>query len=132
MRQRRWIELLKDYDYQILYHLEKANVVTDALSRKSIGSLAHVAEQKKEIVKELCKLFSEGLSLEMPKTQPMIIQFWVRSKLIDEIRAAQTVDLEFQKYIDKVRKGQEKKFRISNDMLMLDNRVYVPNVNNLR
>ena len=95
-------------------------------------SLTHVAKQKKEMVKELCKLFSEGLSLEMPETQPMIAQFWVRSKLIDEIRAAQITDPEFQKYIDRVRKGQEKKFRISNKMLMLDNRVCVPNVNNLR
>ena len=84
------------------------------------------------MVKELCKLFSEGLSLEMIKTQPMIAQFWVRSKLIDEIRAAQIIDLEFKKYIDRVRKGQEKKFRISNEMLMLDNRVCVPNVSNLR
>ena len=75
MRQRRWIELLKDYDCQILYHPGKANVVADALSRKSMGSLAHVAEQKKEMVKELCKLFSEGLSLEMTETQPMIAQF---------------------------------------------------------
>ena len=68
MRQRRWIELLKDYDCQILYHPKKANVVADALSRKSMESLAHVAEQKKEMVKELCKLFSEGLSLEMIET----------------------------------------------------------------
>nr|GEY50187.1 reverse transcriptase domain-containing protein [Tanacetum cinerariifolium] len=34
MRQRRWIELLSDYDYVIRYHLGKANVVADALSRK--------------------------------------------------------------------------------------------------
>ncbi|KAD7116959.1 hypothetical protein E3N88_04227 [Mikania micrantha] len=34
MRQRRWIELLKDYDCEILYHPGKANVVADALSRK--------------------------------------------------------------------------------------------------
>ena len=41
LRQRRWVELLKDYDCQILYHPGKANVVADALSRKSMGSLAH-------------------------------------------------------------------------------------------
>nr|GFB60936.1 putative reverse transcriptase domain-containing protein [Tanacetum cinerariifolium] len=35
MRQRRWLELLKDYDTNIQYHPGKANVVTDALSRKS-------------------------------------------------------------------------------------------------
>nr|GEY25612.1 putative reverse transcriptase domain-containing protein [Tanacetum cinerariifolium] len=34
MRQRRWLELLSDYDYEILYHPGKANVVADALSRK--------------------------------------------------------------------------------------------------
>ncbi|GJR90196.1 putative reverse transcriptase domain-containing protein [Tanacetum coccineum] len=34
MRQRRWIELLSDYDYVIRYHPEKANVVADALSMK--------------------------------------------------------------------------------------------------
>ncbi|GJX00439.1 putative reverse transcriptase domain-containing protein [Tanacetum coccineum] len=34
MRQRRWIELLSDYECEIKYHLGKANVVADALSRK--------------------------------------------------------------------------------------------------
>ncbi|GKF59932.1 putative reverse transcriptase domain-containing protein, partial [Tanacetum coccineum] len=34
MRQRRWLELLSDYDYDIRYHRGKANVVADALSRK--------------------------------------------------------------------------------------------------
>ncbi|GJS97789.1 putative reverse transcriptase domain-containing protein [Tanacetum coccineum] len=34
MRQRRWLELLSDYDYEIRYHPRKANVVADALSRK--------------------------------------------------------------------------------------------------
>nr|GFB69819.1 putative reverse transcriptase domain-containing protein [Tanacetum cinerariifolium] len=34
MRQRRWLELLSDYDCEIHYHLKKANVIVDALSRK--------------------------------------------------------------------------------------------------
>ncbi|GKA42634.1 putative reverse transcriptase domain-containing protein [Tanacetum coccineum] len=34
MRQRYWLELLADYDYEIRYHPRKANVVADALSRK--------------------------------------------------------------------------------------------------
>nr|KYP56341.1 Retrovirus-related Pol polyprotein from transposon 17.6 [Cajanus cajan] len=36
MRQRRWMEFLKDYDFQLMYHPGKANVVANALSRKSI------------------------------------------------------------------------------------------------
>ena len=35
MRQRRWLELIKDYNLEVHYHLRKANVVADALSRKS-------------------------------------------------------------------------------------------------
>jgi hypothetical protein len=35
MRQRRWLELIKDYELDIHYHSGKANMVADALSRKS-------------------------------------------------------------------------------------------------
>jgi hypothetical protein len=35
MRQRRWLELIKDYDLEVHYHPRKANVVVDALSWKS-------------------------------------------------------------------------------------------------
>ncbi|XP_021974974.1 uncharacterized protein LOC110870083 [Helianthus annuus] len=35
MRQRRWLETVKDYDCEIHYHPEKANVVANALSRKA-------------------------------------------------------------------------------------------------
>ena len=43
MRQRRWMEYLEDYDFTLHYHLGKANVVADALNRKSRGVLASVA-----------------------------------------------------------------------------------------
>ena len=40
LRQRRWLELFKDYDCIVDYHLGKANVVVDALSRKTIFVLS--------------------------------------------------------------------------------------------
>ena len=53
LRQRRWMELLKDYDCTILYHPGKANMVADALSRKSMGSLSHVKGERRSLGKEL-------------------------------------------------------------------------------
>ena len=43
MRQRGWMEFLEDYDFTLHYHPGKANVVADALSRKSRGALASIA-----------------------------------------------------------------------------------------
>ena len=40
LRQRRWLELFKDYDCIIDYHPGKANVVADALSRKAMAALS--------------------------------------------------------------------------------------------
>ncbi|XP_075486276.1 uncharacterized protein LOC142525876 [Primulina tabacum] len=45
MRQRRWLELVKDYDVTISYHPDKANVVADALSRKSVSSLSSLIQK---------------------------------------------------------------------------------------
>ena len=45
MRQRRWMEFLEDYDFTLHYYLGKANVVADALSRKSQGALASIASR---------------------------------------------------------------------------------------
>ena len=46
MRQHIWMEFLEDYDFTLQYHPGKANVVADALSRKSRGALASIASQE--------------------------------------------------------------------------------------
>ena len=63
LRQRRWLEFLKDYDMSVHYHPGKANVVADALSRLSMGSVAHVEEERKELVKDVHMLSRLGVRL---------------------------------------------------------------------
>ncbi|GJU08281.1 putative reverse transcriptase domain-containing protein [Tanacetum coccineum] len=74
MRQRHWLELLIDYDYEIRYHSGKANVVADALSRKErikpLRTKAQKAENlknkdvggmiKKDIPKEKLEPYADG------------------------------------------------------------------------
>ena len=43
MRQHRWMEFLEDYDFTLHYHSGKANLVVDALIRKSRGALVSIA-----------------------------------------------------------------------------------------
>ena len=56
MRQRRWLELTKDYDLEILYHPRKANVVVDVLSRKKQVDVAAMITSRKEIVEDLRRM----------------------------------------------------------------------------
>ena len=53
MRQQRWLELVKDYDCEILYHPGKANEVTDALSRKSTTTMS-LQVLPKELQYDVC------------------------------------------------------------------------------
>lgn len=45
LRQRRWLEFVKDYDFELSYHLGKANVIADALSRHSYVVSLYVARE---------------------------------------------------------------------------------------
>ena len=56
MRQRRWLELMKDYDITIHYHLGKANVVADLLSEKSGGSMASLITKQLRLLRDLEEL----------------------------------------------------------------------------
>lgn len=62
MRQRRWLELIKDYDITIEYHLGRANVVVNALSRKSTRSLSHL---RMEYLPLLVEMRKDMVELEM-------------------------------------------------------------------
>jgi hypothetical protein len=56
MRQRRWLELIKDYDLTINYTPGKTNVVADALSRKSTDTQPRNRELPKELLMDLKKV----------------------------------------------------------------------------
>ena len=45
LRQRRWVEYMKDYDFELAYHRGKANVVADALSRRSHVAILLVSRE---------------------------------------------------------------------------------------
>ena len=51
MRQRRWMEYLEDYDFTFHYHPSQANVVADALSRKSREVLVSVVSREWQMLK---------------------------------------------------------------------------------
>ena len=132
LRQRRWVELLKVNDCQILYHPGKANVVADALSRKSMGSLAHISVHKRSIVKELGDLFNMGVQFEVTESQGLVAQFQVRPLLIDEIKANQDKDPSFIKLRETVQSGQTFGFEIRDGVLRQGNRLCVLDVDGLR
>ncbi|XP_072058160.1 uncharacterized protein [Arachis hypogaea] len=68
MRQRIWIKLLKDYDFDINYHSGKANVMVDVLSKKSL-SVAWMMLKEEELLRKFASLrlgvedMAEGVSL---------------------------------------------------------------------
>nr|GEY51351.1 putative reverse transcriptase domain-containing protein [Tanacetum cinerariifolium] len=68
MRQRRWLELLSDYDCDIRYHPGKANIVADALSRKErsrpLRVRALVMTMGLNLPKEILEAQTEALNLE--------------------------------------------------------------------
>jgi hypothetical protein len=56
MRQRRWLESIKDYELEIHYHLGKVNVVANALSRKSQVNMMVAHPMPYELAKEFDRL----------------------------------------------------------------------------
>nr|GEU42756.1 putative nucleotidyltransferase, ribonuclease H [Tanacetum cinerariifolium] len=88
MRQRRWLELLKDYDTNIQYHPGKANVVADALSRKS-GMVAGVKVEE-EIIRDLERL---DIKLYIRGQHGYWASLRIEPDLISQIKEAQKEDM---------------------------------------
>jgi hypothetical protein len=86
MRQRRWLELIKDYDLEIHYHPGKANVVADALSKKSQVNMLAAHPMPYELAKEFDRLSLGFLN----NTQGVIIE--LEPTLEQDIRKGQKDD----------------------------------------
>ena len=89
LRQRKWMELIKDYDCTIDYHPDKANVVADALSRKPTASLASIRAVQIPLMLELRGL---DAGLEVDASGALLASFSVKPLLLGEICEAQLQD----------------------------------------
>jgi len=78
LRQRRRLELLKDYDITILYHPGKANVVADALSRKvvSMGSLAYIPVGERPLAADVQALANQFVRLDVLEPSHVLAYSW--------------------------------------------------------
>ncbi|XP_071912353.1 uncharacterized protein [Coffea arabica] len=120
MRQRRWMKFLEDYDCIINYHLEKVNVVIDALSRKA--QVAGLMVKKWGMLESVNEWNSR---LERQKV--IFGNIRVTSTLLDRIKEAQKKDPMVQKWIEKVNKRELSDFNLSLErILKYWNRVVVP------
>ena len=103
MRQRRWIELIKDYECTIEYHLGKANVVVDALSRRPMSSISHL---KVVHLPRLIELRSLGVGLKLTYSGILLATFHVGPILIARIRELRIQDPKIVKLRGEVESGQ--------------------------
>ncbi|KAH0644675.1 hypothetical protein KY284_032559 [Solanum tuberosum] len=86
------LELVEDYDMSVFYHPGKANVVVDTLSRLSMGSVAHVEDEKKELIRDLHGLARLGVQLvDFTKGGVMVHNVFIPSFVMD-VKAKQGLD----------------------------------------
>ncbi|KFK31775.1 hypothetical protein AALP_AA6G157100 [Arabis alpina] len=122
VRQRRWSELLADYDLDIVYHLGKANTVADALSRRR-----YVSSQERD-VENLVSMLST-LRLCVTSEEPLGLAAADLADLLSRIRVAQEKD---QVLLD-LSKATGSEYRVSaNRTILVHGRVCVPKDEDLR
>jgi len=110
LRQRRWLELLKDYELVIDYHPGKANVVADALSRKSLFALRAM-----------------NVHLSVLPDNVLVAELKAKPLLIHQIREAQKVDDELVAKRAECVLNKESEFRMDDDdCLRFRSRLCVP------
>jgi polyhydroxyalkanoate synthesis regulator phasin len=127
LRQRRWLELIKDYDLNIHYHPGKANVVADALSRKHYCNNLMVREEQPALHEEL-----EKLSLEIVE-EGQLNELRVKYTLEDQIRQAQKVCPEIQEVKRLMESGKAADYRLDEQgTLWLKDRICVPQNKEIR
>ena len=101
MRQRRWMEFLEDYDFTLHYHPSKANVVTDALSRKSRGALASIASREWQMLETVGQFWLQYNE----KTQGTLRSLVAMSSLLSRVIESNGQDTEIVSIRDRVQSG---------------------------
>ena len=112
MRQRRWLELIKDYNLEIHYHPGKANVVADALSRKAQCSCVSVWKWDKSLCWELEKL-NIGIVTKGSLTN-IIAKPAIRYKIV----TAQMVDPEINELKEQTQEGETLCFHLDDQQIL--------------
>jgi hypothetical protein len=126
LRQRRWLELIKDYDLEINYHPGKANVVADALSRRS-----HVSQLVVDSMPfELCEEFDKLNLRIIVNTKAMEME--VGLSLLQEIRKGQLEDEKVQEIKRNIKEEKSSSFSEDDEgVLWYKGRICVPNIREL-
>ena len=130
LRQRRWLELIKDYNCVINYHPGKTNVVADALSRKSRNEIACLKALPHNLKIDIEKL---DMEIVIREVQALMAKLEIKSTLLEDIRMAEEKDEEINRIKERASKGRALGFGVTLDALFIyHNRVCVPNNEEIR